>query len=307
MDLMAWKIDEFAASVALAPSTTDVYRREVRALAKWAARGSIDAPSDIDLATLRRYLAWLTTMRRAPRTISRIAACLRRYFAWTARTGVTESDPSAALRAPSGGSRLPRVLRSDEVHQLLEEPASSASSQPAEVELRDRVVVEVLYGSGVRVSELCGLDVDDVDLDRKRLTVLGKGSKERLVPLSDPAVDLLDSWLRSGRARFFEAHTSSDRDVAAPLAGAALLFNRRGRRLGPRDVRRILDRRSAVPTHPHALRHTFATHLLDGGADLREVQELLGHSDVATTQIYTHVSLNRLKAVHGAAHPRAAT
>ncbi|MGI9577143.1 MAG: tyrosine-type recombinase/integrase [Microthrixaceae bacterium] len=346
MDQLAWRIDEFVTSLALAPSTTEVYRREVQAFARWAARGSVDEPADVELATLRRYLAWLTTMRRAPRTISRIAACLRRYFAWATRAGLIAGDPSAALRAPSGGSRLPRVLRSDEMHQLLEEPAAAATEVSSEVELRDSVVVEILYGSGVRVSELCGLDLDDVDLHRGRLLVLGKGSKERWVPLSDPASEVLREWLRAGRSRFSEAHTpaqagtadastadasaahastahasaahasaahaSTERASAARTdariedAGAALLLNRRNLRLGTRDVRRILDRRSAVPTHPHALRHTFATHLLDGGADLREVQELLGHSDVATTQIYTHVSLNRLQEVHGAAHPRAA-
>ena len=305
METDDWCTDEFAASLVLAASTSEVYRREVRHFAEWAARGSVDSPAEVDLATLRRYLAWLTTMGRAPRTISRIASCLRRYFAWAARTGRVPSDPSTALRAPGGGSRLPRVLRSDELHQLLEDPPANASPQAPEVDLRDRLVVEVLYGSGLRVSELCSLDVDDVDLARRRLTVMGKGSKQRLVPLSDPAAELAAEWLRSGRNRFAEAH-SGPGDAAPAGPGAALLLNSRGRRLGPRDVRRILDRRSAVPTHPHALRHSFATHLLDGGADLREVQELLGHSDVATTQIYTHVSLKRLAAVHEAAHPRSA-
>ncbi len=148
------------------------------------------------------------------------------------------------------------------------------------------------------MSELCGLDVSDVDLVQNRLSVWGKGSKQRMVPLSDPAADLSAAWLRAGRARHLE-HTGAE------PAEAAMFTNTRGKRLAPRDVRRILDRRSPVPTHPHALRHTFATHLLDGGADLREVQELLGHTDVATTQIYTHVSLQRLQSVYEDAHPRA--
>ena len=305
MDAATWRIDDYSSSLGLASSTTEVYRREIRAFADWAGRSDLRSPDQIDLATLRRYLAWLTTMRRAPRTISRIAACLRRYFAWAARSGLVDADPSAGLRAPSGGSRLPRVLHGDELHQLLEEPAGAGAVDEV-VDVRDRLVVEVLYGSGIRVSELCGLDVDDVDLNRSRLTVLGKGSRQRLVPLSDPAVELMEQWLRVGRARFAEGHRPPAATSGAdePAHAAALFHNRRGRRLAPRDVRRIVDARSPVPTHPHALRHTFATHLLDGGADLREVQELLGHRDVSTTQIYTHVSLNRLKSVHEAAHPR---
>jgi site-specific recombinase XerD len=159
--------------------------------------------------------------------------------------------------------------------------------------LRDDAVLEVLYGSGVRVGELCGLDIDALDLVGGAITVWGKGGKERRVPLSAPAVDALRAWLgvRS--------------EVVDPKTGVAVFGNERGVRLSPRDVRRILDRRSQRPTHPHALRHSFATHLLDGGADLRVVQDLLGHSDVATTQRYTHVSKQRLRAVYTEAHPRA--
>ncbi|MCP4434257.1 MAG: tyrosine recombinase XerC [Actinomycetia bacterium] len=301
MDEDVWQTEGFVSSLSLADSTVAVYRREVEHFADWAARGGLDSPVQVDLAVLRRYLAWLTTMKRAPRTISRIAACLRRYFGWAHRRGMIESDPSAALRSPSGGSRLPRVLKADELNQILDEtpPADeSADSEPAERTLRDDLVLEILYGSGLRVSELCGLDVSDVDLVQNRLSVWGKGSKQRMVPLSDPAADLSAAWLRAGRARHLE-HTGAE------PAEAAMFTNTRGKRLAPRDVRRILDRRSPVPTHPHALRHTFATHLLDGGADLREVQELLGHTDVATTQIYTHVSLQRLQSVYEDAHPRA--
>jgi integrase/recombinase XerC len=154
-------------------------------------------------------------------------------------------------------------------------------------------VLEILYGSGVRVSELCSLDVDAVDLERGALVVWGKGDKERRVPMGEPAVMAIRGWL-SVRA-----------EVVAPDEGRALFGNERGKRLTPRDVRRIVDRRSPTPTHPHALRHTFATHLLDGGADLRSVQELLGHSDVATTQRYTHVSRERLRTAYRQAHPRA--
>src|SRR5690606_16205498 len=163
------------------------------------------------------------------------------------------------------------------------------------VELRDRALVELLYGSGLRIAEATALDVDDLDLDRCLATVWGKGDKQRLVPLSEPTVDCLRRWLTDGRQHL----------VTEQSPAAAVFLNRRGRRLTPRDARRILDRRAVEPTHPHALRHTFATHLLDGGADLRVVQELLGHSDVATTQRYTHVSKERLRAVLDATHPRA--
>ncbi len=294
-----WQIESFATSLSLASSTIDVYRRDVQRFVNWAARGSVTSAEQVDLGVLRRYLAHLTTLGRAPRTIARTAASLRRYFSWAERSGLLEADPSAALRAPSGGSRLPRILRADELHQLLEEPAGESEALPVEREMRDRALLEILYGSGLRVSELCGLRIDDVDLERGRLTVWGKGAKQRIVPLSDPARDLLSEWIRWGRARHLEA-TAAD-DEATEL----LFTNLRGKPISPRDVRRVIDRRSPSPTHPHALRHTFATHLLDGGADLRVVQELLGHSDLATTQIYTHVSLQRLRAVYDSAHPRA--
>ena len=159
--------------------------------------------------------------------------------------------------------------------------------------LRDDAVLEVLYGSGVRVGELCGLDLDALDLVGSAVSVWGKGSKQRRVPLSQPAVVALTAWMVIRE------------DVVPAAAGAALFGNERGVRLSPRDVRRIVDRRSPRPTHPHALRHSFATHLLDGGADLRAVQELLGHADVATTQRYTHISNHRLREAYAEAHPRA--
>ncbi|MEY2458724.1 MAG: integrase/recombinase XerC, partial [Acidimicrobiaceae bacterium] len=170
---------------------------------------------------------------------------------------------------------------------------------PAYLRGRDDAVLELLYGSGLRVSEVCSLKVGDVDPRRKWLSVWGKGAKERRVPLSAPAAAAVREWLAHGR------NDAIDASPATAAATDALFVNRRGRPLTPRDVRRILDHRSPVPTHPHALRHTFATHLLDGGADLRAVQELLGHADLATTQIYTHVSRERLRRVFDATHPRA--
>ena len=207
-----------------------------------------------------------------------------------------EADPTVGLQAKGGDGRLPRVLERRDLETLLE--GALPEDEPDWRRRRDDAVLEVLYGSGLRVGELCGLDLASLDLDRAAVTVLGKGSKERRVPLSDPAVRALRSWLRV-RVEVLTDDVRSDR-------GQPVLFgNERGRPLTSRDVRRIVDRRSPSPTHPHALRHSFATHLLDGGADLRAVQELLGHADVATTQRYTHVSRERLRAAYADAHPRA--
>jgi site-specific recombinase XerD len=239
-------------------------------------------------------VASLATRQFAKRTIARKVAALRRYYSFLRRRGYVEVDPTVSLRAPAGPARLPRVLERGEVAELLDPSDTAvAESEPTWRRRRDDAVLEVLYGSGVRVGELCGLDVDSLDLSAGALSVWGKGSKERRVPLSAPGVEALRSWL------------AIRRDVVTADTGAALFGNERGVRLSPRDVRRIIDRRSTRPTHPHALRHSFATHLLDGGADVRVVQDLLGHSDVATTQRYTHVSKQRLRAVYTEAHPRA--
>ncbi|MSY18779.1 MAG: tyrosine-type recombinase/integrase, partial [Actinobacteria bacterium] len=258
---------------------------------EWAQRSGITSPEGVDRLVLRRYVAYLTTRQFARRSVSRKVAGLRRYFQWLRRSGAITLDPAVSLRAPSGTGRLPKVLSSADIDVLLD--AASADDEPEWRRLRDDAVLELLYGSGIRVSELCGLDVDSLDLAGSAVSVWGKGSKQRRVPLSPPASAALSSWLRIRG------------EVVDESAGAALFANERGKRLTPRDVRRIVDRRSPVPTHPHALRHSFATHLLDGGADLRAVQELLGHSDVATTQRYTHVSKERLRTVYSQTHPRA--
>ncbi len=275
---------------ALSTNTVDAYRRDVRDFVVWVERAEFCGPADVDHLVLRRYLSFLTTRRLAKRSIARKAAALRRYFGWLTRTGALASDPSRRLTAPHGGGRLPHVLKNDELEALLAE-----SPDDGPVGGRDRAVVELLYGSGLRVGELCGLRPADVDLARGQLLVWGKGSKQRQLPMSEWSVEAVRAWVEGGRASLVGAETPVD----------ALFLNRRGRRLTPRDVRRILDRRAASPTHPHALRHTFATHLLDGGADLRAVQELLGHEDLATTQLYTHVSKERLRTVYDATHPRA--
>jgi integrase/recombinase XerC len=307
----SWHLDGFTRSLTgVASATVDAYRHDVEAFVAWAGRLGLAGPEGVDRVCLRRYLAYLATLGRARRTIARRASALRRYFGWLRRRDLVDADPAAGLHAPKGEARLPRVLRPDELRSLLGVPAeavegpgeATAVTRPAAVpatgsprELRDDAVVEVLYGSGLRVAELAALDVDDVDLTRARLVVRGKGGRWRTVPITQPAVHALRCWLGDGRSHL----------VTELSPAAAVFLNQRGKRLTPRDARRIVDRRSAAPTHPHALRHTFATHLLDGGADLRVVQELLGHADLATTQRYTHVSKERLRAVYDGSHPRA--
>ena len=282
-----WDLPGFSAWLAgRAAATRTAYVSDVTAFADWMSRSDIESPAGVDRLHLRRYLASLGTRKLARATIARKAAALRCYFSWLVRQGRLQADPARSLRAPSGGGRLPRVLSGGEMSSLLDVPADTP------VDRRDLAVLELLYAAGLRVSELCGLDRGDIDLRGRTVTVLGKGGKQRRVPVHDAAVAALRAWFDDGRD-----------DMEGPPEAA--FVNRRGARLGPRDVRRILDRRSASPTHPHAVRHTYATHLLDGGADLRVVQELLGHASLATTQVYTHVSKERLRAVYGETHPRA--
>jgi integrase/recombinase XerC len=294
---MAWRIEEFCASLTgSADATVAAYRSDLASFVAWAGRLGLEGPGRVDRKVLRRYLAYLATRNYAKRSVARKASTLRRYFGWLRRTGAIEVDPSLSLSAPGGGGRLPEVLHQEHLDHLLE--PRSADTPPADASLeawtaRDDAVLELLYGSGLRVAELCGLGPTDLDLARARVTVWGKGAKQRVVPIGEPTVAALRHWLALRGV------------VVGSAGGDALFVNRRGRRLSPRDVRRILDRRASVPTHPHALRHTFATHLLDGGADLRVVQELLGHADLSTTQIYTHVSKERLRRVFDESHPRA--
>jgi integrase/recombinase XerC len=292
---MDWHTAEFSDSLgARSPHTVRAYVGDVRAFAVWAERAGAQGPEQVERLLLRRYLAYCATRRYARATVARKAAALRRYFAWLVRRDLIGADPAARLRAPSGHSRLPRVLEHRDLVAVLDRPPPSATVREA-VAARDDAVLELLYGSGLRVSELCGLDQRDVDLRDATVTVVGKGDRERRLPVHERCVAALGRWLAVGRPAMAGTETPPD----------ALFLNSRGRRIGPRDVRRLLDRRSPVPTHPHALRHSFATHLLDGGADLRVVQELLGHASLRTTQVYTHVSKQRLLSVHGATHPRA--
>lgn len=298
-----WPVDDFVASLTSAsPHTRAAYDRDVRQFVAWCERGAAVAPGDVDHQILRRYLAFLGTREFAPRSIARKAAAVRAFFRFLRRRGVIEIDPARSLRAPRGPSRLPRVPKVSEAAALVEsaDPAGVDLDDPLvrATVLRDRAVLELLYGAGIRVAELCGLGPRDVDLDHHVVTVMGKGSKGRRVPIGEPAVDAVRRWSAEGRSVLATDETPAD----------VLFVNRRGRRLSPRDARRILERHPLPDgrvLHPHALRHAFATHLLERGADLRVVQELLGHTDVGTTQIYTHLTKDRLRVVYDQTHPRA--
>ena len=302
---MGWDLDAFAASTAsVAEDTAAMYCREVAAFSDWldkARTGSSSVetrktgPEDVDLRMIRRYLAFLSTEGYARKTVARKASSLRRYFRWAKRTGRVAADPTVGAMTPTRERRLPRVLRSEELGTLLDTPRAAVADDNNARRQRDLAVLELLYGSGLRVSEVCAIQMGDIDWERRQLTVNGKGSKQRIVPLSEPATAALAEWLEEGRAEM--ADESS--------AGDAVFVNLYGRPLNTQAVRRLVDRRAETQTNPHALRHTFATHLLDGGADLRQVQELLGHADLGSTQIYTHVSRDRLRKVVEDSHPRA--
>jgi site-specific recombinase XerD len=277
------------------------YRADVVSLATFLARGGIE----LDGAThqsLRRWLAHLGTRGYARSSLARKAASVRTFYAWATRGGWVDENPAALLAAPAPASRLPAVLKPAEAATLAEAPPGGDPSG-----LRDRAILELLYGSGLRVSELCGLDVADIDLHRGMVRVVGKGSKERVVPMGDYAVLALRAYLRDAREFFLpEAGTEP------PGGGdrSALFFNRRKRRMTSRDTYAVVQAygHAVLPGRrlsPHALRHSYATHLLEGGAGVRAVQEMLGHASLATTQRYTHVSRGRLFDAYRRSHPRA--
>ena len=276
------------------PHTVRAYSGDLSSLLLHASRMGVDDPAGLDLPVLRSWLAKLRTTGAGRSTLARRGSAARTFTAWGHRRGLLPTDPGLLLASPRGQRPLPDVLKADEALRLVE---TVDGEDP--VDLRDRLVLELLYATGVRVSELCGLDLDDVDDGRRLVRVLGKGRKERSVPYGVPAQRALDAWLSRGRPRW-----------AVPASGAALLLGQRGGRLDPRAARTVVHRRLAdVPgapdLGPHGLRHSAATHLLEGGADLRSVQELLGHASLASTQIYTHVSVERLRTSYERAHPRA--
>lgn len=278
--------------------TVRAYLGDVRALLHFAAGQGVRDAADVDLPLLRAWLASLTAGGRSRATVGRRASAVRTFFGWAARTGRIATDPSLRLGSPRRDRMLPGVLGQQQARALLD-VAELATDDDDPVHLRDHAALELLYGSALRVSELVRLDVDDVDRERRVLHVVGKGDKQRVVPYGLPAQMALDAWQSRGRPR-----------LATPASGSALLLGRRGRRVGQRQVREAVHRlvahvAGADDVSPHGLRHSAATHLVEGGADLRAVQELLGHATLATTQIYTHVSVERLKATYEQAHPRA--
>jgi integrase/recombinase XerC len=282
----------------LAPHTVRAYLADVSGLLEHAARLGTHDPADLDLRTLRSWLAHQQVTGHSRTTLARRATAVRVFTAWLARSGRMPTDVGASLRSPKARQTLPPVLRQDEARDLIA-AAAALADDGSPVGLRDTAMLEVLYATGVRVGELVALDLDDVDRSRQVARVLGKGRKERTVPYGHPAARALELWLNRGRPF-----------VVAPGAGAALFLGARGGRIDQRAVRTMVHRRIAeVPgapdIGPHGLRHSAATHLLEGGADLRSVQELLGHASLATTQLYTHVSTDRLRQAYRQAHPRA--
>jgi integrase/recombinase XerC len=253
--------------------------------------------AELDLAVLRSWLAALRAEGASRSTLARRSAAARTFTAWAAHNDVLPTDPGQRLVAPKQHRNLPAVLRPEQAAEALA-AAEIGAEQADPVALRDQAVVELLYATGVRVSELCGLDVDDVDYSRRVIRVLGKGRRERTVPFGIPAERALRRWQERGRPKLFSA-----------ASGPAYFLGSRGARLDPRTARRTVHDAvgtvsGAADVGPHGLRHSAATHLLEGGADLRSVQELLGHATLATTQLYTHVTVERLKAIHDQTHPR---
>lgn len=301
----------------LSAHTVRAYRGDIASMLEHAHRLGIEDVDELDLSVLRSWLAKQKTTGKSRTTMARRATAVRVFTAWLVRTGRATKDPGSALVSPKLPRSLPPVLRQDEAAAALEarsraragqapsasEEVTSSTEVPDPldwaVQLRDDAMLELLYATGMRVGELCALDERDLDFHRNVVRVFGKGRKERSIPFGQPAADALQAWLREGRPT-----------VAHQQAGPAVFLGVRGRRIDQRVVRQVVhDRMRQVPgapdIGPHGLRHSAATHLLEGGADLRSVQEVLGHSSLATTQIYTHVSTDRLRAAYRQAHPRA--
>jgi site-specific recombinase XerD len=291
--------DHLALERHLAAGTVVAYRRDLTQLATFLGRRRRSL-AVATLNDLRRFLAQLATLGYERASVARRVGAIHTFFRWAAANGHVRNDPAALLGRPKVASRLPTVLRVPEAAALVEAPAPAEDDELARaIALRDRAILELMYGSGLRVSEVAALTRDRVDLDRGRVLVLGKGDKERELPLSDPAREALRAWIREGRP-----------SLASDPPSAALFFNRRRAQVGPRDIRRLVGRYGNAilagrRVTPHTLRHSFATHLLEGGADIRVVQELLGHASVATTQRYTHVTRDRLFQAYRQSHPRA--
>ncbi|MDQ3646958.1 MAG: tyrosine recombinase XerC [Actinomycetota bacterium] len=286
-----------AAERDLSPLTCEAYRRDLHQFTEWLARGGTSDLAQVDRRILRRYVSYLGERRYARRTIARKASAIRSLLRWALKQDVISHDPSDDLAVPKLDRPLPKVLKRADAGRLCEAPPADTP-----IGLRDRAILELLYGSGLRVAELCSLDVGHLDLGHGRLRVTGKGRKERQIPMGDPTGRAVATYLSESRPSLLVRRPDGPDRLA-------LFLNSRGNRLGPRGVRDLMSRYGAAeglpPSSPHSLRHSFATHLLDGGADLRTVQELFFFYYIATTEIYTHVSTERLRAVYEQSHPRA--
>ena len=297
----AYLLEEFASELTVgkgfSANTVKAYVSDVSDLQTFMESKSQNQIEDLDLELLRDWLWRASEKGLTKTTLARKSAAVRAFTAWLHKQNKIQSDPGLKLRSPKASRTLPKVVSREAMSGIFDklEPLA-VSDNPSGIQ--DLLIVELLYGSGIRVSELVGLNLEDIDYGRKILKVTGKGNKQRMVPYSDPAGDALSTWIRSGRGQF-ENEVSNN----------ALLITSRGKRVGVRQVyalvASLLGDTAVGQAGPHALRHSAATHLLDGGADLRAVQELLGHSSLATTQIYTHVSVDRLKQGYLKAHPRA--
>ncbi len=302
-DRYAAILEEYAEHLALergrSEHTRRAYLTDLRSLFAFLDERVPGAGLDVlSVPLLRGWLAAQAAAGAARTTLARRTSAVKTFTAWATRRGLLAVDPAARLQVPKARRTLPAVLRQDQALAAMA-AADRGAEQGDPLALRDRLIVEMLYATGIRVSELCGLDVDDVDTANRLLRVLGKGNKQRTVPYGKPAAASLRAWLADGRPA-----------LAAAESGPALLLGPRGRRLDPRQARTVVHQTmsavdGAPDIGPHGLRHSAATHLLEGGADLRVVQELLGHTSLATTQLYTHVTVARLRAVHDQAHPRA--
>ena len=296
-------LDEFAEYLVLergrSAHTQRAYIGDIGSLLDFLAAGKPEPVlADLTLPVLRSWLAAQASAGAARTTLARRTSAAKTFTAWATRRGHLPSDPASRLQMPKAHRTLPAVLRQDQALDAMA-AAKTGAAENDPIALRDLLIVELLYATGIRVSELCGLDIDDVDQQRRLVRVLGKGNKQRTVPFGEPAQAALSRWLTDGRPA-----------LATAASGRALLLGARGRRMDQRQARTVVHQTmsavdGAPDIGPHGLRHSAATHLLEGGADLRIVQELLGHSTLATTQLYTHVSVARLRAVHDQAHPRA--
>ena len=283
----------------MSPETLRAYRGDLVLFGEYCSRAGIERIEDIDYRLLRRYLAYLQTRGYSRSTVARRSSAVRGYFRFLVQRGYLEMDPASALSPPRRDRRLPRVLRLEEID------AAEASTRLHiyRTSLRDMALVELLYATGMRVGELAALDMEDIDLNRGEVKVLGKGRKERVIPMHDAAMQLLANYIDKERPVLAANAPAGGTD------GDPLFLSVKGGRLSDRGVRRVVDRffrglEGGKRISPHTLRHTFATHMLQGGADLRTVQELLGHVDLSTTQIYTHLNKGQLKEVFFRTHPR---